>query len=298
MIPEEKYPIVSVVVITYNQDRYIGECLQSILDQKTDFPFEVIVGDDCSTDRTREIILGFSEKYPEQVRPIFQDKNIRGGVNNYLVVHNAARGIYVAHVDGDDYLLPNKLQIQKKFLDENGEFSVVWHRANILNTLTGKLSQTSNLEGPYPSGLIGLGGLMRYGIAGVHSSLMYKRSARITRSTDIDVLDLFYSLEFLESGIGMILDDVLCTYRVLGESINSSNKNRVKKIAAHHIGYFYKKYPEYRKDVFLFASSNFIIDLFIKRFYSGYFLTLAIRSFCFITPHELFLHIKNLRGFR
>ena len=95
-------PEVSVCVVTYNQEKYITECLQSVVDQETDFDFEVLVGDDCSTDGTRRIVQEFAEKYPDIIKPILHSKNT-GAFHNYVSVHNAAMGKYIAHLDGDDY---------------------------------------------------------------------------------------------------------------------------------------------------------------------------------------------------
>lgn len=71
---KEKVPKLSVCVITYNQKEYIRQCLQSIVDQETDFDFEVIVGDDCSTDGTRAIVQEFARRYPKVVKPIFSEE--------------------------------------------------------------------------------------------------------------------------------------------------------------------------------------------------------------------------------
>jgi len=128
----EKKPKVSVCVVTYNQEKYIRQCLQSIIDQVTDFDFEVIVADDCSTDGTRAIVREFAEKYPGVVKPIFHNKNI-GAYKNFIFVHEKASGEYTAHVDGDDYCLPGKLQNQAIFLDANPGFALVAHKMEILN---------------------------------------------------------------------------------------------------------------------------------------------------------------------
>ena len=76
MVVTEKKPKVSVCVVTYNQEKYIRQCLQSIVDQETDFDFEVIVSDDCSMDGTCAIVQEFVEKYPGMVKPIFHDRNM------------------------------------------------------------------------------------------------------------------------------------------------------------------------------------------------------------------------------
>jgi len=131
---EEKKPKVSVCVVTYNQEKYIRQCLQSIVDQETDFDFEVIVGDDCSTDSTRAIVQEFADRYQGLVKPIFHEKNL-GPSQNYFSVHKSAKGEYVAHVDGDDYWLPNKLPYQVNILDKNRDLVFVADYIGSLNNL-------------------------------------------------------------------------------------------------------------------------------------------------------------------
>lgn len=125
-IPGKKPPKVSVCVVTYNQEKYIAQCLQSIVDQETDFDFEIIVGDDCSTDGTREIVRGFAEKYPEKFRILFHPQN-GGAALNYIKTHELAVGEYVAHIDGDDFAFPGKLQKQVDVLDEKLECVICSH---------------------------------------------------------------------------------------------------------------------------------------------------------------------------
>lgn len=137
----ERRPKVSVCVVTYNQEKYIGQCLQSLVDQKTNFDFEIIVGDDCSTDGTREIVRQFQEKYPNLIFPIYHEKNI-GPVQNVLSVYRAARGKYICHMDGDDYALPGKLQIQSDVLDKNLDCVICSHDMYIVNS-DGKIVKNS-----------------------------------------------------------------------------------------------------------------------------------------------------------
>lgn len=115
---EEIKPKVSVCVITYNQEKYIGICLKSIIEQKANFSFEIIVADDCSTDKTPKIIEEFVKQYPGIVKPVFNKKNV-GHSQNYFIAHKLAKGQYIAHVDGDDYWLPGKLNYQVGIMDKN-----------------------------------------------------------------------------------------------------------------------------------------------------------------------------------
>src|SRR5882762_4147860 len=258
-------PKVSVCVITYNQEKYIGQCLQSIVDQQTDFDFEVIVGDDCSTDGTRAIVQDFAERYPDIVKTIYQEANIGGGIHNFLTVHNAAKGEYVAHADGDDFFLPTKLQRQEQFLELNRDFSVVWHRALVVDADSNQFSETKSLRSIYKDGVVSLDKLLRYGIAGVHSSIMYKRSARKTFLPTFEILDLFYSLEYLCAGKGMILNEPLCAYRLAADTLSDARNIKVRQLGAHHVGYFFSQYPKHRKDVFIYALTNTLIDLKHRR---------------------------------
>lgn len=127
----EKSPItLTVCVVTYNQENYVEECLQSILDQQTSFDFEVLVADDCSTDATRDILLRFQQQYPAVIKLLFHEKNL-GAFENYKAVHRAARGEYVAHVDGDDCIYSGKLEAQVQFLAQQRDCALVAHRMDL-----------------------------------------------------------------------------------------------------------------------------------------------------------------------
>jgi glycosyltransferase involved in cell wall biosynthesis len=121
-------PKVSVCVITYNHEKYIRRCLQSIADQQTTFDIEVIVGEDCSTDGTRGIALEFQKRYPMMFKVILRAKNI-GGCDNYRAVHSVASGEYIAHLDGDDYWHDGKLQAQIDFMVLHPNCSAIYTNA-------------------------------------------------------------------------------------------------------------------------------------------------------------------------
>ena len=123
---------VSVCMVTYNQKRFIAQAIESVLMQKADFKFQLIVGDDASTDGTTEIIQQYAKKYPDIVKPIFHKKNV-GPFANSMSVYRAAKTEYVAILDGDDYWTDeNKLQKQVDFLDKNTKCSLCYHKAKII----------------------------------------------------------------------------------------------------------------------------------------------------------------------
>ena len=104
-------PLVSVCIITYNQESYIRQAIESVLMQKVNFPWEIIIADDCSKDKTREIILEYKDRFPDLIKPLFQKRNVGGG-KNFTDLINAATGKYVAYLEGDDYWTDDgKLQL-------------------------------------------------------------------------------------------------------------------------------------------------------------------------------------------
>lgn len=137
-------PMVSICVQTYQHVNYIKECLDGILMQKTSFPFEILLGDDESTDGTREVCVEYTEKYPEKIRFFLhsRENNIRINGNptgrfNLLYNLYSANGRYIALCEGDDYWTdPLKLQKQVNFLEENPEFNICFHQVKILNSQT------------------------------------------------------------------------------------------------------------------------------------------------------------------
>lgn len=127
-------PKVSVMVLTYNHEDFIRKTLTSILEQKTDFDFEILVGDDASTDGTPGIIREFFEKYPDKIVPFLHEKNLGGfGKANTLHALEQAKGQYIAPMDGDDYWTdPLKLQKQADLLDAEPDVVACFHNAEIV----------------------------------------------------------------------------------------------------------------------------------------------------------------------
>ena len=125
---------VSVVCLTYNHEKYIGRAIEGFVMQKTDFPYEVIVHDDYSTDATADVIREYEKKYPELLRVVYQPKNIRSrGIDaRTKVITPMLRGEYVALCEGDDFWTDeNKLQIQYDYLKSHPECSMCVHQTTL-----------------------------------------------------------------------------------------------------------------------------------------------------------------------
>ena len=131
---EEICPLVSVVCTTYNHEKYIRQCLDGFVMQKTTFPIEIIVHDDASTDDTVRIVKEYEEKYPNLFNNIYRTENwySRGkDIWGYLF-DQKARGKYIALCEGDDYWIdPYKLQKQVDFLEGHPEYSMCFHNAMV-----------------------------------------------------------------------------------------------------------------------------------------------------------------------
>ncbi len=118
---------VSVTIITYNQERFIRQTLESVLMQEVDFEFEIVIGDDCSTDNTRKILLEYQGRHPGKIR-LLPTENNQGLVRNFMRTYKACNGEYVATLDGDDYWTSSrKLQKQVDFLDNHRDFALCFH---------------------------------------------------------------------------------------------------------------------------------------------------------------------------
>lgn len=126
-----KEPLVSICCITYNQEQYVRECLEGFVMQKTNFPFEIVISDDCSKDGTRAVISDYKARYPKLFRDISPEKNM-GSMANFLYVQAQAKGKYIALCEGDDYWIdPYKLQKQVDFMDAHPDYSMCLTNSHI-----------------------------------------------------------------------------------------------------------------------------------------------------------------------
>lgn len=137
-------PLVSICCVTYNHAPFIRKCLDGFLMQTTNFPIEILIHDDCSTDGTTEIIREYEAKYPDLIFPLYEEENqySRGGAGKMdLYNYNRARGKYVAYCEGDDYWTdPQKLQKQVDFMEANLEYSVCFHAFQEYDVRSGKIN--------------------------------------------------------------------------------------------------------------------------------------------------------------
>ena len=208
--------IVSVCVITYNHCNYIRQCLDGILMQQTNFPFEIIVNDDCSTDGTAEIVKEYELKYPQLFKVTYQTENqyskgVRGMFPRFCFPRT--RGKYIALCEGDDYWTdPLKLQKQVDFLEKNKTYSMCGHNCVIY------LESTSVFKN-YEIGISGtytLNDIVTRNVYCPTLSVLFRRSAIMDEvfSKYKMMVDMSLAYHLLKYGLGYCLSDKMAVYRV------------------------------------------------------------------------------------
>lgn len=124
--------MVSVCMITYNHEEFVAEAIEGVLMQQTDFDYQLIIGEDCSTDDTRKICETYLEKYPNRIELLPSEKNL-GMMPNFIRTLNTCTGKYIALCEGDDYWTdPLKLRKQVDFLEGNQNFTICFHQSKQL----------------------------------------------------------------------------------------------------------------------------------------------------------------------
>jgi len=137
-------PMVSVCMITYNHEKYIGRAIESVLAQEVDFPIEIIIGEDNSTDATREIVLEFEGKYPQIIKAVSNPTNL--GMNGNLInILKQCQGRYIALLEGDDiWTSIYKLKKQVMFLEGNPECTICFHKTEV------RIQESGQIRGLWP----------------------------------------------------------------------------------------------------------------------------------------------------
>jgi glycosyltransferase involved in cell wall biosynthesis len=274
---QEKVPQVSVCIITYNQEKYIRECLQSVVDQKTNFDYEVLVADDCSTDGTKRIIREFAESYPKMIKPIFHSTNI-GVSNNFIFVHKAATGEYIAHLDGDDYWLPGKLQIQKEFLDKTADCNVVFTRMIRLDR-KGNFNLDKVEINKLPYNGFTRADIFALGTVGAHSSKMYRAKCRRGNYPHFTILDIFEHIAHIGDGRAYIVGDrPYLVYREHAGMLRFQSEISVNSIC-DTLNFYNQEYPQLNKYINTGALFFLLADIKHRRVTWKKTLSLWIKTF-------------------
>lgn len=296
----EMFPLVTIRCLVYNHEPYLRQCLEGFVMQKTNFPFEVVVHDDASTDGSVAIIREYAEKYPSIIKPIYETENQYSKHDGSIrrIMNEHMRGKYVAMCEGDDYWTnPLKLQMQVDFLEKNREYVFCCTRYHIYEQKSGKYlkeyaypyySENQNLE-------IDLGLFIRTWVTQILTTMVrtdsllsvYNCADKYKYFRDVH---MFYLL--LKIGKGISLNNFTGIYRWHGGGVASLislsqriqnmynvygelymlNKNdffireKYKKVLIDSIRYndYKKKWPILKNDYYLFEKQTEKINLVIS----------------------------------
>ena len=260
---ERPVPLVSICIQTYNQENYIEKCIDSILCQQTDFDFEIILGDDDSSDKTRDICKKYAEEYREKIRLILHSRDNaiffgkKGtGLFNYLYNIDIAKGKYIAECEGDDFWIdPNKLQKQVDFMRRNETCSLVFTNYKILDTEGG---MRENLRySSIDKDLFDTHYVLSKGFVPITCSLMMKKEKIPSPFPDFmwEAFNGDWCLFFLvthNNKIGFI-NDYTSVYRE-GVGIIENTKNSVKFINGLKINKSINRYTNFEYNYHLGSS--------------------------------------------
>jgi len=249
-------------MITYNHESYIAQAIESVLMQKTDFPFQLIIGDDCSIDRTREILAYYSEKYSPLVKVIYNNKNLGAQENSKNVFTNCS-GQYIAMCEGDDFW-NDKMKLQKQInLIRKIDYVLVHTDYNLLYQNSGKRIFNNNRAKllVIPEGNA-FNSLLSPYVPMIATSTVIFRNHLIDINRFYDFVrkkkwrlgDLALWLELSLKGKFGYIPESTATYRLLVESASRTNNNLKKHnfhLSVYDIRYYflekYSRDPDIKK---------------------------------------------------
>lgn len=279
---------ISVCIVTYNHEKYIENCIKSVLNQSTNFEFEVIIGDDYSQDGTRDIIERLKWDYPGKIKTIFHEKNL-GPWGNFYETHNQAKGKYIAHLDGDDYFLPGKLQAQYNFMESNLECNISWHRMYSLKD--GTLTSDKINANAFPRITQDL--LLSLVTVGSNSSKMYRNGSLNFVQPSFPVLDYFANYKQIDNGYASFIgNEILGVYRL--ES-GISKSNNTKKLICSTMIFIVRHDTDKKLYVNTAALYLFLVDIKNKRLFAFKYFIVFLKTFHFYSFLQL---LKNINYYK
>jgi glycosyltransferase involved in cell wall biosynthesis len=248
---------VSVCCITYNHERFLAQAIESVLMQQTDFEVELVIGEDCSTDSTRAIVVDYQQRYPGRIRALLPTTN-QGIMVNLFNTLNACKGEYIALLEGDDYWTdPQKLALQVAVLEQQPECVLCIHDAEVF------ADDGSKTPHPYSSlypellsaeqPIVTQQDLVMKNWGMPTASMLFRRSATILPEWYKGVYSGDYTLQLLLTQYGYIyyLPRVMSRYRHHEASVSQAT-HRNKSVGifdkkVFELKQYQKMMPQYAK---------------------------------------------------
>ena len=269
MRDENNEILVSICCITYNHEPYIRDAIEGFLMQKTDFPFEVLIHDDASTDGTADIIREYETKYPDIIKPIYQTENQYSKGIKISATYNypRAKGKYIALCEGDDYWIdPYKLQKQVDFLEAHEECVLTCHRYKIFNH-ENNIWSDDNLDKLFIKSQDGF--FFDYSLN--LKTWLTKTLTMVFRTNALDKFlkyagktrDTVLVYFLMKKGIGYCFNDIMGVYRLNNGGVCGKQPLN-KKI---HDAYFVLK------DLYLYDKNKITKKMYFDKYFSMFFIS-------------------------
>lgn len=274
-------PVVSICCITYNHEQYISEAINSFLMQETDFPFEIVIGEDCSTDNTRKVVEKYKEMYPNIIKLIVSENNV-GMLANVQRTMEACIGEYMALCEGDDYWTDkNKLQIQVEQLKKYPNIDICFHPAYKLynKKFVGKQGLHSRKDRIFTieEVILGEGGFMPT------NSLLIKKDVIDNLPkwfyNEAPIGDYYLQIFGSRKGGALYINNTMSAYRLNATSSWSNSMKNKEKI---------KEYRE-KTDI----CYNYLFDEFDEKYHLAIKRVLTKSNFATLSKIELDLEYKR-----
>ena len=221
-------PLVSVCIVTFNHEKYIYDCISSVILQTSKVSLEILIGDDCSEDKTTKIIEDMAKKHPDLIKHYRHTNRLGSGAKNYQFLIKKATGQFIAHLDGDDYWLPGKLFEQVRFLEQYPECSAVYTNAIAIHDNGSFLGLFNN---NIPE-LLNINEIFRRGNFLNHSSMLYRCHLK-ENILEMKIPFLDYRIHLAHARCGLIgyLNKPYVAYRVgSSTSILAHANNRTRQL--------------------------------------------------------------------
>jgi glycosyltransferase involved in cell wall biosynthesis len=236
--------MVSVDMITYIHEKFIAQAIEGVLMQKTSFPFELVIGEDYSTDNTAAIVAEYAQKYPDIIKARCNKKNLGMLINGFKTLQECT-GKYIALCEGDDYWTdPLKLQKQVDFLEQHPDYFLCAHRTEKLFEETKEfLDDQKDLFIESGNREISIHNFLNPYILKTNT-VLFRNSFDFYNMPQKGFKDIFLFALILDKGKGICLNEIMSIYRVHGGSIWSSKKlielYKANSETAYHMKRFFK----------------------------------------------------------
>lgn len=254
--------LVSVAIITYNHEHYIKECIESIVAQIVDFDYEIVIGQDCSTDATHAVCLHYAQLYPDLIRYNQRTRNL-GMMGNWMATIKECTSKYIALCEGDDYWTdPYKLQKQVDFLEANEDYAICAHVVQEKNEFTNELRLFPDIKMPKPLQIEDYIFINHTGTCSLlYVSKYFREVPEWTKKVGFADLSVVLSILYTSQKKLWVLPNAMGVYRINEGGIHGSLKNtNMSLIKAYqmHITFITVVYQD------LFHRKNYTKEVYLK----------------------------------